>query len=354
MAIIGRPAGSAGLPRRHHRPAGLDEPPTRSGVGQAQSVLRRDRRQHGFAGQPLHLGPAHPHNDAYTPEGAAGKRPDRAVLVYSQRCREAYREAPIVIGGIEASLRRIAQYDHWSEKVRRSILVDAKADILLYGNAERAIVEIAHRAAKGEPVREIRDIRGTAYLVDRVPETYKRAVARPGRRGGAGMGPRHQSLAGVRHRPGRSPRRTPFPTRSFPTTGSTSTRPASAGRRKEPSSSAAGPIWRNTVVRLPAFEQVQADRILYAPRLAHPPPGEQSRECPRPGAAPRRQGAVADPAADPALHAGDGRGLRPALCAGAAPILRRCEDPRLGHDPLLGQHHARLLWRLLLLLDHRA
>ncbi len=111
-------------------------------------------------------------DDSYTPHGAPGKRPDRAVIVYSQRCREAYREAPIVLGGIEASLRRIAQFDHWSEKVRRSVLVDSKADMLVYGNAERAIVDIAHRAAKGEAVRAMRDIRGTSYLLDAVPEGW--------------------------------------------------------------------------------------------------------------------------------------------------------------------------------------
>jgi len=88
------------------------------------------------------------HNDSYTPDGEGGKRPDRAVIVYAQRCREAFRDVPIVLGGIESSLRRIAHYDYWSDKVRRSILADAKADILLYGNAERAVVEVAHRLAK--------------------------------------------------------------------------------------------------------------------------------------------------------------------------------------------------------------
>src|SRR5579862_2485522 len=110
------------------------------------------------------------HNDAYTPDGAMGRRPDRATIVYSQRCREAFRDSQILIGGIEASLRRIAQYDHWSEKVRRSVLVDAKADLLAYGNAERAVVEIAHRAAKGEALKAMRGIRGTAVLIDRVPD----------------------------------------------------------------------------------------------------------------------------------------------------------------------------------------
>nr|WP_255536129.1 YgiQ family radical SAM protein [Polynucleobacter sp. 30F-ANTBAC] len=103
-------------------------------------------------------------DDAYTPGGIGGKRPDRCSLVYAQRCREAYPEVPIVMGGIEASLRRIAHYDYWQDKVRRSILIDAKADILLYGNAERAVVEIAHRLAKGEAIGDIIDIRGTAFV----------------------------------------------------------------------------------------------------------------------------------------------------------------------------------------------
>jgi uncharacterized radical SAM protein YgiQ len=103
-------------------------------------------------------------DDAYTAGGAAGKRPDRAALVYSQRCREAYKDVPIVMGGIEGSLRRIAHYDYWSDKVRRSIVIDAKCDLLLYGNAERAIVEIAHRLAAREPIETITDVRGTAFL----------------------------------------------------------------------------------------------------------------------------------------------------------------------------------------------
>lgn len=111
-------------------------------------------------------------NDAYTPEGAAGKRPDRAVNVYSHRCREAYKEVPVIIGGIEASLRRIAHYDYWSETVRRSVLLDAKADLLVFGNAERQIVEIAHRLAAGEPVNQLIGIRGTAHFVKSVPDDY--------------------------------------------------------------------------------------------------------------------------------------------------------------------------------------
>src|SRR6185437_5889589 len=103
-------------------------------------------------------------DDAYTPGGASDQRPDRAVIVYAQRVREAYGDVPLVIGGIEASLRRIAHYDYWSEKVRRSVLVDARADLLVYGNGERAICEIAARLAAGEPMRSIRDVRGTAFI----------------------------------------------------------------------------------------------------------------------------------------------------------------------------------------------
>ncbi len=108
-------------------------------------------------------------DDAYTAGDVAGKRPDRAVTVYSQRVREAYRDVPIVIGGIEASLRRIAHYDYWSETVKRSVLLDSKADLLLFGNAERAIVDLTHRLAAGESIDDIRDLRGTAF-VTRGPE----------------------------------------------------------------------------------------------------------------------------------------------------------------------------------------
>jgi uncharacterized radical SAM protein YgiQ len=103
-------------------------------------------------------------DDAYTPNAEAGKRPDRSVIVYSQRVREAYRDVPLVIGGIEASLRRIAHFDYWSEKVRRSVLLDAKADLLVFGNAERQIIEIAQRLDGGEAIGQIRDLRGTAFV----------------------------------------------------------------------------------------------------------------------------------------------------------------------------------------------
>ena len=111
-------------------------------------------------------------DDAYTPNDEGGKRPDRAVIVYSQKCREAYKEVPLVIGGIEASLRRIAQYDYWSDKVRKSILIDSGADILLFGNAERAMAEVAHGLAQGRRVHDMHDIRGTAVLIDSVSANW--------------------------------------------------------------------------------------------------------------------------------------------------------------------------------------
>jgi uncharacterized radical SAM protein YgiQ len=124
-------------------------------------------------------------DDAYTAGGLAGKRPDRASLVYSQRCKEAYKHVPVVLGGIEASLRRIAHYDYWSDKVRRSILMDATADMLLYGNAERAIVEVAQRLARGEPIEAITDVRGTAFIRKDTPEGWfeidSTRIDRPGK-----------------------------------------------------------------------------------------------------------------------------------------------------------------------------
>jgi len=111
-------------------------------------------------------------DDAYTPGNTGDRRPDRAVIVYSQRLREAFRDVPLVIGSIEASLRRIAHYDYWSDKVRRSILFDSRADLLVYGNAERAVVALAHRLAAGEAIRDIRDLRGTAFIRRRVPDGW--------------------------------------------------------------------------------------------------------------------------------------------------------------------------------------
>jgi len=112
------------------------------------------------------------HDDAYTPDERPDKRPDRAVSVYSHRCREAYKNVPIIIGGIEASLRRIAHYDYWSDTVKRSVLLDAKADLLVYGNAERQITEIAHRLSRGEDISQLDNIRGTAFVLKNLPKNW--------------------------------------------------------------------------------------------------------------------------------------------------------------------------------------
>lgn len=118
--------------------------------------------------------------DQYSPEGRTGARPDRATVVYAQRCREAFPDVPIVLGGIEASLRRIAHYDYWSDKLRRAILFDAKADLLVFGMGERPVWEIARRLASGEPVGALKDIRGTAYLIN--DSDMRRLEADPARR----------------------------------------------------------------------------------------------------------------------------------------------------------------------------
>ena len=185
-------------------------------------------------------------DDAYTPNGEPNKRPDHAVVVYAQRCREAYPDANVVIGSIEASLRRIAHYDYWSDKVRRSVLPDSKADLLIFGNAERAIVALAHRLAGGEPMAHIRDLRGTGFMVQRgwLPgndwtEIDSTDVDRPG--------PliRHASPYGVEG-------------------GGT----AQAVPEKQPilfhSARAAKLDRSHTVVRLPSYEQVKSDPVLYA------------------------------------------------------------------------------------------
>ncbi|WDD97452.1 YgiQ family radical SAM protein [Thalassomonas actiniarum] len=185
MAIIGRMLEAQGFrvgiiaqPDWHSKDAfmGLGKPNLFYGVtaGNMDSMINRYTAERRLR-----------HDDAYTPNNEGGKRPDRAVLVYSQRCKEAYKDVPVVIGGIEASLRRIAHYDYWSDKVRRSILFDAKADLLIYGNAERPLVEIAHRIAKGEDVKTITDVRGSAFLAKQPLPGWKgidsRNIDKPGK-----------------------------------------------------------------------------------------------------------------------------------------------------------------------------
>lgn len=183
------------------------------------------------------------HDDAYTPNNEGGKRPDRATLVYSQRCREAYKDAPIVLGGIEASLRRIAHYDYWSDKVRRSVLFDAKADILLFGNAERALVEVAHRLANGEDISTLTSIRGTAVNLAAAPEHFKvidsSRIEKPGK-------------AFV-------------PTNPYQVETQCETKPKEEEKVAktvtiQPSRHDA----KTTAVRIPPFEKLKNDRILYA------------------------------------------------------------------------------------------
>ena len=132
-------------------------------------------------------------DDAYSPGGVAGLRPDRATIVYAQRCREAFPDVPIILGGIEASLRRVAHFDYWSDKVRRSILLDAKADLLVFGNGERQVVEIAHRLAVREKPNQLTDIRGTAFArpAGSVPDGFTELDARAPERSlhAAGLAP---------------------------------------------------------------------------------------------------------------------------------------------------------------------
>jgi uncharacterized radical SAM protein YgiQ len=202
-------------------------------------------------------------DDAYTPGGEGGRRPDRATLVYTQRCREAFGEVPVVIGGIEASLRRIAHYDYWQDKVRRSILVDSKADLLVYGNAERAIVEIAHRLAARETLQQLTDIRGTAFVRRRGDPTAagwfeidSTEVDRPGRID-VHVNP-YQTLQEQAVANGQACTREEAGA-AGPATVATVAMPVS--RR---AGALALPPRERTVIRLPAYEQVRADPVLYA------------------------------------------------------------------------------------------
>ncbi|HTT43820.1 MAG TPA: YgiQ family radical SAM protein [Steroidobacteraceae bacterium] len=188
-------------------------------------------------------------DDAYTPAGEGGKRPDRAVIVYAQRAREAFGDVPIVIGGIEASLRRIAHFDYWSEKVRRSVLLDAKADLLVYGNGERQICELAHRLAAGEPIASITDMRGTAF-VRRTPAA-----------GWVEIDSTHLDAPGPLQRPP-----DPYAMERERTPARCADGAAAAGaekvvrfvRRVKNAERA------HSVIRLPAYEAVAEDPVLYA------------------------------------------------------------------------------------------
>ena len=188
-------------------------------------------------------------DDAYSPGGEGGKRPDRAVIVYAQRLREAFKDVPIVIGGIEASLRRIAHFDYWSEKVRRAILLDAKADLLVYGNAERQICEIAHRLAAGEGIETITDLRGTAFTRRAVPADWIEIDSRHLDAPGALNPPVDPyAMEGASAGPVSAPE---------PTAGGTEHVVRFARRVKNADR-------ERSVIRMPSFEQVSADPVLYA------------------------------------------------------------------------------------------
>ncbi len=188
-------------------------------------------------------------DDAYTPEGKGGLRPDRSVIVYAQRVREAFKDVPVVIGSIEASLRRIAHFDYWSEKVRRSILLDAKADMLVFGNAERQVMEIARRLDAGEAIGSLADIRGTVHARRGLPE------------GWIEIDSTHLDTPGPLNPP-------VDPYAMTPEGGKP---PAAAAAAPEPGLNVVRFERRvrnadreRSVIRLPAFEQVAEDPVLYA------------------------------------------------------------------------------------------
>jgi uncharacterized radical SAM protein YgiQ len=201
------------------------------------------------------------HDDAYTAGDEGGRRPDRAVTVYTQKCREAYADVPVVVGGIEASLRRLAHYDYWSETVKRSVLMDSTADILLYGNAERAMVELTHRMANGESIRQITDLRGSAFLCREIPagwsEIDSTSVDQPGRvekqkNPYEGAHPAQcDDAKDIRIKADKAmaeaaPAAETVPLAIIPDTQAIKTDPGS------------------TYIRMPSFDQVVADPVLYA------------------------------------------------------------------------------------------
>ena len=215
-------------------------------------------------------------DDAYTPNGEGGKRPDRSVIVYSQRAREAFGDVPIVVGGIEASLRRIAHFDYWSEKVRRSMLLDAKADMLLFGNAERQICELAHRLAGGASIHDITDMRGTVFTRKAVPE------------GWIEIDSTHLDAPGPLNAPIDPYAMEPSKSAGAPVSGSTAGAAGADAASAPPCATqgggetGAGPTAahvekvvrfvrrvktadrEHSVIRMPSFEQVSEDPVLYA------------------------------------------------------------------------------------------
>ena len=267
MAIIGRMLESQGFrvgiiaqPDWHSKDAfmALGKPNLFFGVtaGNMDSMINRYTAERRIR-----------HDDAYTPNDEGGKRPDRAVTAYTQRCKEAFKGVPVIIGGIEASLRRIAHYDYWSDKVRRSVLFDSKADLLVYGNAERPLVEIAHRIAAGDDVKTITDVRGSAFLANQALPGWhgidSRNVDKPGK-----IDPIHspyQEIDETNCSEQKSSQEN-FDTNSDITQEA---QPVQIFDFKAPSHQNKTwqdkkKPWLTTYINLPTFEQVKENKILYA------------------------------------------------------------------------------------------
>jgi uncharacterized radical SAM protein YgiQ len=209
------------------------------------------------------------HDDAYTPNDEGGKRPDRAVTAYTQKCKEAFKGVPVIIGGIEASLRRIAHYDYWTDKVRQSVLFDSKADLLVYGNAERPLIEIAHRIANGEEVKSITDVRGSAFLAQQALPGWKgidsRDIDRPGK-----IEPIPSPYQEINESSCDSAKENKIEEESNGTLDITKTAQAiqiadyRPTYQKNKSWDEKAKPWETTYINLPTFEQVKSNKVLYA------------------------------------------------------------------------------------------
>jgi hypothetical protein len=256
-------------------------------------------------------------DDAYTPNAEPNKRPDRAVVVYAQRAREAFPEANVVIGSIEASLRRIAHYDYWSDRCAARCCPTAKADLLLFGNAERALVELSHRlAAERENRKHPRPARHRLHGAARLAPTPDWIEARFDDAGHARRG----ACASRSLRDGREARKS---APAIPRPLSRGAQPCAErlrGRKDD----------RALTVDAPAVLRAGEGRPgALRPCLARLPPRIQPRQRPRAGAGARQPRRLAQSAADPAHHAGDGRRLSacPTRARRTRPTARRRSRP---------------------------
>ena len=255
MAVIGRTLEAQGYrvgiisqPDWHSKDAfmGLGKPNLFFGVsaGNMDSMINRYTAERRMR-----------HDDAYTPNNEGGKRPDRAVLSYTQRCKEAYKDVPVVIGGIEASLRRIAHYDYWSDKVRHSVLLDSKADILLYGNAERPLLEVAHRISLGESIKDMVDIRGTAILTKHALPGWEGIDSQQVDQLGK-IDPIISPYADINVACATQKLADQSTEEQDVTQPIMVLPPLAKSHKKKP--------WENTYIQLPSYEKVKSDKVLYA------------------------------------------------------------------------------------------